>query len=580
MDFYLQIIFFIIAISLIFSFFNYSKNDKTEVYLNSLKEQYTMQYKIMYDNFNQLSQNTFYGIINKPEIYNNLKLAYKKDDKTQQYYRKKLYDTFISDYNRLLNFNFKQVHFHFPNNESFLRMHKSTKFGDDLSNIRYSVVKANKTLKPVNGFEVGKIVHGFRFVYPMHDENLIHIGSVETSVSSYFFEKSFEKNYNVDTHFLVKRNICENKMFKNDFDKLITSDENKEYLLEEKDGELIHFTHNKFYNDKELKIINQKMAKGETFILAKYEKENYVTICFMPVSNVEGLNNSAYLVIYKSSDYIKQLQYNYYKVIFILLLLIAVFIFYINSKYNKQQENKQKELILSQQSKMASMGEMLGNIAHQWRQPLSVISTAASGIQIQKEYGMLRDEDLDESIDGILRNTKYLSQTIDDFRNFFKENKEKESFDLKTLVEQSLDIFGSSFSTNSITIVQNIEDIKLKSFPNELKQVLINLFKNAKDIIGKSGIIIITATQNKNIVTINVQDSGGGVPHEVMPRIFEPYFTTKHQSVGTGLGLFMSFEIINKNLSGSLVVKNEQFEYNFKHYVGACFTITLNTQKL
>jgi signal transduction histidine kinase len=166
------------------------------------------------------------------------------------------------------------------------------------------------------------------------------------------------------------------------------------------------------------------MKNGENFILSKKDKGNYITICFLPIKNVEGIKNSAYLVLYNNSEYLKQIGFNYYKMLFIILLMIVVFIFYLKMKYGNRQREKEKEKFLAQQSKMASMGEMIANIAHQWRQPLSVISTSASGVQMQKDYGLLNDEILDESMESILNNTEYLNQTIEDFRNFFKEDKE------------------------------------------------------------------------------------------------------------------------------------------------------------
>lgn len=179
---------------LISSYYFYDqKESKINNYTNSLKLQYSMQYKTTYENFSQLAQNTFYGIINKPEIYNIVKLAYKKNEKEQDLYRKILYKKLEADYKRLKNFDFEQLHFHFPDNTSFLRMHKVNKFGDDLTNVRFSVSEANKKLKPIEGFEIGRIEEGFRFVYPLFDKKLIHIGSVEVSVNSKFFEKKFEK---------------------------------------------------------------------------------------------------------------------------------------------------------------------------------------------------------------------------------------------------------------------------------------------------------------------------------------------------------------------------------------------------
>ncbi len=576
------IIIFTIFICALLYFFENNKNEKIKEYTENLKSQYNFQYNTVYENFRQISQNTFYGIINKSIIFNNVKSAYKKDKQTQDFYRKKLYDTFIADYSRLVGYNFKQLHFHFPDNTSFLRMHKPEKYGDDLSKARYSVVKANKELKPVEGFEIGKIIHGYRFVFPLHDENLFHLGSVEASVSSNYFERNFEKNFKVDAHFLVNKEMAEKKMFPNELKKDIAeSDENDKYfIIKEGEEETYHFTNKNFYSKNEKKLIQNKMAKSENFLLIKKVNSDYYNICFLPIKNIEGIKNSAYLILYSKADFIQQIYFNYYKVIFILFLMIVIFILFLNKKYNIDEQNRKKQIILSQQSKMAAMGEMIGNIAHQWRQPLSIISTATTGMKVQKEVGVLTDEMLYDNLDKIYEYTQYLSRTIDDFRNYFNQNKQKQPFKIGNIIDQSLSIFGSTFKNKNISVIKNIEDITIVSFPNELQQVIINLLKNAKDIIEKNGLIIITVTKKNNIITINIKDSGGGIAKNILPKIFEPYFTTKHKSIGTGLGLFMSFEIVNKSLNGTLEVKNEEFTYNFINYNGASFTITLNSDKL
>jgi len=233
--------------------------------------------------------------------------------------------------------------------------------------------------------------------------------------------------------------------------------------------------------------------------------------------------------------------------------------------------------MISQQSKLISMGEMIGNIAHQWRQPLSAISSAASGNKLQKELGILTDEFFYESMDAIVEQTRYLSDTIEDFRNFFQESKNKQVIKVKELIEQSLKIFGSSLNQHNIQVQFDIEDVELKTYGNEVKQVIINFLKNAKDAIGDNGIILITSKYIKenNSLEIEVTDSGGGIPSNIINRIFEPYFTTKHKSVGTGIGLYMSYEIVKNSLKGDIEVENKSFDYNFKSYYGASFKIKL-----
>ncbi|MGA1933460.1 ATP-binding protein [Arcobacter sp. YIC-464] len=244
---------------------------------------------------------------------------------------------------------------------------------------------------------------------------------------------------------------------------------------------------------------------------------------------------------------------------------------------------KQKDRLLFQQSKMASMGEMIGNIAHQWRQPLSVITTCASGIRLEKELDSLTDERLNVSIENIIENCKYLSKTIDDFRNFFKKDRVLEEFDLNEYINKVLKLVGSSLKNNEIDVDLNFEkDLYLKGVPSEFMQVIINLINNSKDAFVLNNIEIrnlkiTTKIENKNI-KIEIIDNAGGISESIIDKIFEPYFTTKHKSKGTGIGLYMSHQIITEHFKGSINVKNNETLINEKVYPGTNFTILIPTE--
>ena len=247
------------------------------------------------------------------------------------------------------------------------------------------------------------------------------------------------------------------------------------------------------------------------------------------------------------------------------------------------QENSRKDKLLFHQSKIASLGEMIRNIAHQWRQPLSTISTAASGIKLQKEMGILEDKDVNEAIDTIMRNSSYLSKTIDDFRNFFKTDKKIQHINVATSIKDDLNILKPTLKNNEIEVIINLdEEINIKTIKNELTQVHLNLISNAKDILTskknqtlKERLLFIELKRDGNWAQIKVIDNGGGIEDEIIENIFEPYFTTKHQNKGTGIGLFMCDEIICNHLEGSITAANTQFTYNNTKYKGAMFEIKL-----
>lgn len=248
-----------------------------------------------------------------------------------------------------------------------------------------------------------------------------------------------------------------------------------------------------------------------------------------------------------------------------------------------EEESIQKEKLLIQQSKMAAMGEMLENIAHQWRQPLSVISTCTSGILLQKEFKTLDDDILEDSLKNIMNTTTYLSNTIDDFKNFFERDKQRIEFDLAKTTDKTLDLVEMSFKNNDIEIKRNYDNsILVYNYKNEFMQVLLNIINNAKDAIlskykssDDKKIICISIYSSSDKIVIDIHDNAGGVPDDIKDKIFEPYFTTKHQSQGTGIGLFMTQEIVTKHMEGELEVMNKSFEVEDISYYGALFRIII-----
>ena len=243
-------------------------------------------------------------------------------------------------------------------------------------------------------------------------------------------------------------------------------------------------------------------------------------------------------------------------------------------------ELKAKDRLLFQQSKMASMGEMIGNIAHQWRQPLSVISTCASGIKFEKEFNEIKDDRLYEALDLIVENTQYLSKTIDDFRNFFKADKQIEDFCVNDSILKVLKLLKSSIQNHNIDVETCFDgELIINGYPNEFLQVLINILNNSKDALLNQDkntrfISIKTYIDNKNCV-VEVSDNGGGIDETIISKIFDPYFTTKHKSQGTGIGLYMSHQIVIEHMKGNISAKNIEIIKNKKVYKGCSFIISL-----
>ncbi len=244
-------------------------------------------------------------------------------------------------------------------------------------------------------------------------------------------------------------------------------------------------------------------------------------------------------------------------------------------------ELKHKDQLLFQQSKMAAMGEMLENIAHQWRQPLSTISTNASGLQVKNEFGLLEKEEIYNCLEEIIKTTKYLSDTINDFRNFFKTDKEEEVFEIHEVIEQTFKLLQASFKNEKINVIKHInENLCIKGYPNELTQALINILNNAKDALNSKNIqekyvqLIVEERQGK--VVIEIKDNGGGIEESAIAKLFEPYFTTKHKTQGTGIGLYMTHQIVADHMNGRVYANNCTLSVSEKTYEGACFVIELD----
>ncbi|MCU7837092.1 MAG: ABC transporter substrate-binding protein [gamma proteobacterium symbiont of Taylorina sp.] len=281
---------------------------------------------------------------------------------------------------------------------------------------------------------------------------------------------------------------------------------------------------------------------------------------------------------------------NYSLLIKLLAAAILFVLFYVYREITLRQYNKklslevekqvneihQKNEMLLNQNKLASMGEMLNNIAHQWRQPIATLNGVFANLDYEFENKKLDSEEFIKYLNDAETITHYMSKTIEDFRNLFSPDKISHEFDLQEMIEQSIHILKLPLRQQNIELITDIQNTaRINSHQSELMQVIIVLVNNAKDVLLSSTVehkkITLTVTSTpavqKELHIITVSDNGGGVPEDLLDKIFEPYFSTKHESHGTGLGLYMARAVVEKSLSGSLSVKNNND--------GACFTISL-----
>ena len=244
--------------------------------------------------------------------------------------------------------------------------------------------------------------------------------------------------------------------------------------------------------------------------------------------------------------------------------------------------NRHKDIQLLEKNKMASMGEMMSMIIHQWKQPLNAINIVNSSIKLKIMLDKLTKEDIQHDNEVIDNQIKLMSSTMDDFRNFFKETK-KTQYIVKENIQYTIDLLRNIYSAKDVNITfESNSEAKTIGYPNELTQVLINVLNNARDVILEKKLvkqnIYITIEEHSSTVCIHIQDSAGGIPVNILGKIFDPYFTTKDESAGTGLGLYMSKTILDK-VNAKISVSNEEITLNGKEFFGAKFTICLDKFK-
>ena len=346
--FYKHILIFIIVLMVGLYFIRFNTIQQKEKYLQLQTQLLNTKYKTNYKYYKIMSNDIYTMYQENASIIDIITKANISNDKEKKILRDKLYNKLKKRYKRLRNMGVLQLQFHLPNNTSFLRMHKPEKFGDDLSKIRYSVVLANQTKKPQDGFEIGKANHGFRFVHPLFNKNK-HIGSVEISFSTEKLINSVLDSYIIHSHFLIAKDVVEKNIPKKLRDNLYKQSlESKEFLLDlssrtNKDHKNIH----KDISTKNfVKEISKKLETGEAFSCASYYNFNsivgsFIPIkvgSFIPIKNAHNKKTVAYLVVYNESDYIDSLimEEKYFELLFVtILILILLFSIYATTTRDK-----------------------------------------------------------------------------------------------------------------------------------------------------------------------------------------------------------------------------------------------------
>ena len=562
---------------------NIDKKNRIDSHLRNATHTFTTQYKTIYNSYMNISKASHSIIFDSPIVTGHLIDSQSSNPIDIKAARINLYNLLKNKYKKLTELGLEQLHFHTKDNRSFLRMHKPEQYGDDLTDVRYSVNYVNQNKKFIHGLEAGRIGHGFRFVYPMYNENF-YLGSVEYSISSNAFIESIESAFHTDVHFIVDKEVIYSKIFEIHKTSYEQSVESKNYLrLKEKAHDNYGMSHipKKILEEKLSSKIEENLKKDNAFSLyTKYDGE-FMVLTFLPLKNIKEKKKVAYLVSYTKNKNIEDIYVDFIEinVILELLTILILYFFYLLNSNKQKLLNEQK--ILSENTKLDSMRDMIANIAHHWRQPLSVISTSSSGMLVQNELGILKPDYLDKNLKSIIDTTKALSNTIDEFRDFMINENEQSQFTIKEMIDKVLIITESSIHNNQITLIQdNNSNATITSVQNILVDSLVKILTNSIEVLKKvdkedDRIIFFTVEKTSSSLIIRVKDTGAGIDDTIINNIFEPYFTTKHQSMGTGLGLYTVQANITNVLKGSVTVKNSTFTHNSKNYTGALFNIII-----
>ncbi|BFU78829.1 hypothetical protein ALC152_20440 [Arcobacter sp. 15-2] len=290
-----------------------------------------------------------------------------------------------------------------------------------------------------------------------------------------------------------------------------------------------------------------------------------IILSILLINNFKALHNDLELNVQKKTKELKELNRSLEK-----RILQVV------------KNNRKKDIIMFQQARFASLGEMLNNIAHQWRQPLGSISMIVQSFQTKNSLGKLTDKYIEEKTEDALLLAHNMSNTLDDFKNFFSPDKTKEEFYIIDCIKHAFELSKYILEKENIQFkIEYSKDIKTHNFYNELSHVFLNLITNSKDalstnVANNDKIIKVIVREYKGYIHINFIDNGGGIPLGIAPKIFEPYYTTKYKSAGTGIGLYMSKQIVEKHMDGSIIQKNFPHKINKKEtFECSLFTIKI-----
>ena len=608
------IIFITFLVTYIIFVFLITQDKKNRISLKHNQQVNNLQlhYNLTIDNF-LTDAKSFASIVkNNKKVIKILLMAKKASKKERIILRQELYSLLLPLYKRAKEKGVHQFQFQFTDNTTFLRMHKPEKFDDDLSEVRYSYKHTNKTKKPVYGFEQGRSSHSIRYVYPIFDKDNNHIINAEVALSTNYIQDKLIKVNKIHSHFLVDKSIFDAKTWetKHLTSKYVNSIEDENYMFSlDKHTDLKRLEETKQFIIPLKDEIKKHIDLKESFALHTQFNDKINIIAFLPIKNIKEKKVVAYLVSYTNSTQLYTIlkDYNQLLLIVFIVLLIIFSLIYRNLEYRRNlefsikektlqlqdlnknleqkievavKENRIKDELLASQAQSAALGEMMDAIAHQWKQPLGIIKLHVQSLSLGLEYGILAtNDDIKDVNQKVALQVEHLVSTIDEFRSFFRPNKTQSNIKVNTIVNETILLMKDSLMADKVEVnIIGNENIKVTCSPNEFKHILINLVNNSMDAFEENNIqhrrIIFDIQKSQHNIIINVLDNAGGIPEDVITKIFTSNFTTKEEGKGTGIGLYLTKQIVEK-LNATIEVTNKEVSYENIKYTGACFSITI-----